>query len=221
MRYSKNIALAALFALLVFFMVFFGMFVFEPGKQRADAVLENQPTNASIASPTVTIVDPKRGNPEAKVSIVEFSDYQCAYCRQMEPILNAALTKYPDLQLVWKDLPDQTAHAESLNAAIAARCAGRQGKFWEYHDALFTDQDWLGSDLYPKIADELGLNATKFQACIDNGDETPIVQRNVDEAIALGVDGTPYFFIGESRISGAVKPDELTAILDKVMAQAK
>lgn len=216
---AKRIALIALFALLAFFMVFYGLVLFEPGKKRAAEVLPSQPTDATLGSPVVTFIDPKRGNPQGKISIVEFSDYECVYCREVEPILNAALRKYPQLQLVWKDLPNQTQHLQSLPAAIAARCAGRQGKFWEYHDALFTNQEWLSADLYPQLAERLGLNVTKFQACIDGGEETALVKRNVDEAIALGIDATPYFFIGETRISGAVKPAELAAILDRLQAE--
>jgi len=218
MGLNRRIAIAALFVLLGFFVVFYAFVLFDPAKKRADVLLPNNPAGATIASPTVTFVDPKRGGQDAKISIVEFSDYGCAYCNQVETTLNAALRRYPDLQLVWKDLPNQTTHKEALPAALAARCAGRQDKFWEYHDALFANQEWLNQDLYPKIATDLGLNLAKFQACVTNGDETPIIQRNVDEAIALGVDGTPYFFIGETRISGQIKPAELVAILDRLEA---
>jgi protein-disulfide isomerase len=220
MSNSNRAAVGALFVLLVFIIVFFGLVLFEPGAKRAKKILLNQPVNAVIASPTVTIADPRRGNAHAKFSIIEFADYECVYCRKVEAVINAALTVNPDLELVWKDLPNPAIHKESYASALAARCAGRQGKFWEYHDALFATQDYLNKDLYPKLAEQLGLNLSKFSNCFTGEEEKPVIARNVEEATALGVDGTPYFFIGETRISGEISATELAAILNKLRADS-
>jgi protein-disulfide isomerase len=162
----------------------------------------------------VTFVDPKRGNVRGTVTLVEFGDYQCRYCGDMEAVLNAALRAHPNVVLVWKDLPNENIHRESVPAAVAARCAGRQGKFWEYHDLLFANQGDLGKDLYPRLAEELGLNVGRFTACLEGNDELPVIRRNIEEAIALGVDGTPYFFLGGVRLSGQISAKELEAALE-------
>lgn len=210
---SEKITLAILFALLVFFFAFYAMVVFEPFKKREQSILVNSPTNTSLSQPTVSFVDPKRGNPRGKIMLVEFGDYQCPECKNIEATINAAIKTFPDVILVWKDLPNTTLHRESANAALAARCAGKQGKFWEYHDLLFQNQESLDKTLYPQLAQQLRLDANKFTSCITNKDEKPIIERNVEEAMALGVDGTPYFFIGTARISGAISPQELGQLL--------
>lgn len=221
MVWGKKLLLAALFALLIFFIVFYGFIIFEPGKRRAGQVVLNEPANAKLSVPTVSYIDPKRGDPHAVLSIVEWSDYQCVYCAAMETTLNQILRKYPKTQLVWKDLPNVTLHRESQNAANAARCAGRQGKFWEYHDALFADAENLGPNLYPQLAEQLGLNVQKFTTCLAGNEENAVVLRNVDEAMALGVDGTPYFFIGDLRLSGQTSPEELEAVIQKAQSLIK
>lgn len=209
---GEKIALALLFTLLIFFFAFYAMVVFEPFKTK-EPITVNSPVNATLSQPTISFVDPKRGNAHGKIMLVEFGDYQCPYCQANEATLNAALIALPDVVLVWKDLPNTTLHKESTNAALAARCAGKQGKFWEYHDLLFQNQANLASTLYPQLAQQLNLDTTKFAACITNQDERPIIDRNVEEAMALGVDGTPYFFLGTARISGAITPQEFMQIL--------
>ncbi len=213
--YAPRVALFTLLALLVLFLAFYAIVVVDPFKKRAREVVVNAPATAALASPQITFADPKRGNVRGTVTLVEFGDYQCVYCKPMETTLNAALRAHPNLVLVWKDLPSTELHKEALPAANAARCAGRQGKFWEYHDLLFEEQANLGADLYPRLAERLGLQLGRFTACLAGNEENGIVLRNIEEAQALGVDGSPYFFLGAARITGAVTPAELAALLDQ------
>ena len=212
-----RLALLFLFVLLAFFLIFFSVVIFEPFKKPNSRT--DMPSTATLGSPTVTFIDPRRGNVHGTIPLVEFGDYQCQFCKDMEPSLNAVLAEHPNLTLIWKDLPNSVIHNEAQNAALAARCAGRQGKFWEYHDLLFANQGGLGTALYPRLAEQIGLAAGKFAACLKDQEEKPIVLRNIDEAIALGVDGTPYFFLGSLRFSGQVRAEDLRAAVDALSPQ--
>lgn len=212
-RNAPALGLTILFILLGFFLVFYGVIIFDPFARRRDQIIVNAPKDAALSVPTVTFVDPKRGNPRGSMTLVEFGDYQCSYCKQIEPTLQEALRSYPDLTLIWKDLPNAQVHPEAQTAANAARCAGKQEKYWEYHDLLLERQDLLGKDLYPRLAEEVGIDVGRFAACMQSNEENAVVLRNVDEAIALGVDGTPYFFLGSVRLSGSISPAELAAVL--------
>ncbi|TAL19037.1 hypothetical protein EPN90_04665, partial [Patescibacteria group bacterium] len=216
MSKGYRIALLLLFLLLLAFLIFYAIVALDLFGQKKNKAILNAPANATLSAPTVSFIDPKRGNPRGTVMLVEFGDYLCGYCKEMEGALNAALRAHPNLRLVWKDLPNKTLHPESLTGALAARCALRQGKFWEYHDALFEQADTLAATSYPQIADKLGLNVGKFTACLTNKEESAIIERNIEEATALGVDGTPYFFLQGLRISGSVSPEEFAALLNQV-----
>lgn len=216
MSKSQRLALLLLFLLLAGFLAMYAVVSLDLLGRRSKKVIVKAPPTATLSSPTITFIDPKRGNARGSVTLVEFGDYLCVYCKEMEAALNAALRAHPNLRLVWKDLPNSDLHKESPAAALAARCALRQGKFWEYHDALFENSDQLKEDLYPQLAEKLGLNVGKFTACLTNKEETPIIERNIEEATALGVDGTPYFFLNELRISGSVTAKELAEILNGI-----
>ena len=216
---GQRITIILLFLLLVFFFIFYGFIIFDPLKKRKDQIVVHQPTNATLSEPVVTFIDPKRGSAHPDITLVEFGDYQCSYCKDMEPTLLSALTAYPNLVVVWKDLPNVSLHREAQNAANAARCAGAQGKYWEYHDLLFKNQADLGSSLYQKLAEQVGVQVGKFNACLANKDHDAIIQRSVEEALALGVDGTPYFFLGNIRLSGQISPAELSATLKVANSQ--
>jgi protein-disulfide isomerase len=219
MNKGRSVVILFLFLLLGFFLVFYSLVIFEPFKKRSENVLVNQPASATLGTPTVTFIDQKRGNVRGTITLVEFGDYQCRYCAEMEKTINDALIAHPNLVLIWKDLPNVSLHKESQNAANAARCAGKQGKFWEYHDALFANQESLDATLYPQLAEQLGVNIGRFLSCMQNKEEEPVILRNVDEAIALGVDATPYFFLGSLRLSGQLTPADLNAALKAAEAQ--
>lgn len=154
--------------------------------------------------PDISSNDPVRGTTNAPVTIVVFSDFQCDFCVDAKNILAQLEFNFPgDIRIVWKDFTNDRVHPDAIAAAEAARCAQVQGKFWEYHDELFTNQTSLGTDLYQKTAQKLGLDTEKFNACLNSHNMAGIVQKGHLEGAALGISGTPYFFINDIRVSGA------------------
>ena len=172
--------------------------------------LNTQPPTRPVLSST----DPIRGDLNASFSIIEFGDFQCAACAEVEPLLRKVLDQYPGrVKLVWKDAPNSRLHPLAQRAAEAAHCAGEQGKFWEYHDRLLDQGQSLTETGLSLAARELGLNGSSFAECLESGRATELVTRSLNEALLLRVDATPYFFLGESRISGAVNEEELKKML--------
>jgi len=164
-------------------------------------------------APIVTFIDPQRGAASSTVLLVEFSDFACPFCRDVQESIEKILTKYPnDVRHVWKDAPNENLHEESFKAHIAARCAGREGKFWEYHDALFKSIVLSDSTL-TSIAQNIGLNMTSWQKCLENNEERAKVERGLLEAQVLGVDGTPYFFINGKSLGGAINFETMDAAI--------
>ena len=145
--------------------------------------------------------DPRMGNTEARIGIVEFTDYECPFCRsfytQVFPKLKKEYVDTGIVQFISKDLPLTRIHPQALPAALAAICAGNQGKYWEMDQALYTNQERLGTGLYSDLAGNLGLDAGKFSACLDDPAQGRKILRNVDEAQRLGINSTPSFLLGK------------------------
>ena len=162
-----------------------------------------------------------RGSASAPVTIVEFSDFQCPYCKRVLPTLEQVEQKYGDqVRIVYRHYP-LSIHADAQKAAEAANCAGDQGKFWEMHDILFEEQQKLSVvDLKDK-ATRLGLDAAKFGECLDSNQHAASVQNDMRDAVAAGVDGTPAFFINGRFLSGAQPFENIAAIIDDEIKRAK
>lgn len=146
---------------------------------------------------------PRLGSDSAPVQIIEFADYECPYCQQV----NADLTKLRDqfgnnVSLVYKDFP-LPMHPLAARAAEAAHCAGAQGKFWEFHDSLFQTKRLQMSDLKEQ-ARALKLDTTRFDQCVESGEQTASVKKDAQEGHRLGLQGTPSFFINGHFMSGAI-----------------
>lgn len=157
------------------------------------------PSTPNLASqiPTPNLSDPVRGPSDADVTVIEFGDFQCEFCQELDGVLEQVLSTYGDrVRLVWKDFPVVSIHPEARNAATAARCAQQQFKFWEFHDALFDQPDQLGLERYSEIAKQLGLNETEFAACLRDEAGTKLIDGNVAEAARFGISSTPTLFIG-------------------------
>lgn len=163
--------------------------------------------------PTATFLDPVRGDRNAKNTIIEFGDFECPYCATANETLNGYLRTHADVRLVWKDFPLPT-HPNALAAAEAARCAGDQGKYWEYHDLLMENQHRLGTPFYGEAATELRLDQAAFVACQDQHLHAARIQASFDEGAAAGVDGIPYFFVNGKKFSGAITSAELDNALN-------
>lgn len=200
-----------LFALSVLLLTIFGLLVLERGARPAANGNANLP--AARTAPEVTIADPARGGEPGGPAIVVFGDYQCQYCAALEPELAVVLETRPDARVVWKNLPIRAQHPFAQTAAEAALCAGRQGKFWEMHDVLMRSGPPADVGLYGPLADEAGVDEEALRACLASGATRALVDRTVDEALALGIDGVPYIFVGEKRFSGFVTADVLLGAL--------
>lgn len=162
---------------------------------------------------------PWSGGKAAPVTIVEFSDFQCPYCRAAESSVKEVRAKYGDrVKFVYEDFP-LGFHEHAMDAARAARCAGEQDKFWQYHDALFADQAKLAvADLKSKAA-KLGLDSKKFAACFDQGTPDAAIKADQAQGESLGVSGTPTFFINGRELTGAQSPDRFAAVIDEELAK--
>lgn len=167
------------------------------------------------AAPQVTFVSPTLGNPSAKITIIEYGDYFCSFCATVQETLAQILKEYKDkVRLVWKDFPLANIHPLADNFAEAARCAAEEGKFWEYQDLLFSRQKEILSEAEVfNFANELKLGAD-FETCYKNHKMKPRVQADFEEGAKLGVDGVPYFFIGNERLSGAVSYERLKETIE-------
>lgn len=171
-----------------------------------------------ITEPEVTIADPSRGPVDAPVTIINYGDYECAACARLETTLSELEAEYGDsLRIVWKDMPNTSQHRNALSAAVAARCAGEQKKFWEYHEILMTNQNMLGTELYLSAAQETGLRERAFVRCVDNESTLPLVQRTYDEGVALDITATPTLFINGERYTGGVTTSELRRLIDSLI----
>jgi len=158
-----------------------------------------------LTTPRVSLNgDPRMGSPQARIGIVEFSDYECPYCREFYTQIFPQLKKeYVDtgiVQFIRKDLPLTKIHPQALAAALAANCAGDQGKYWEMHQVLYTNQERLSSVLYSDLARNLGLDEGKFSACLEDPAQERKILQDMAEANRLGINGTPSFVLG--RIEG-------------------
>jgi protein-disulfide isomerase len=146
---------------------------------------------------------PRLGSPTAPVQIVEFADYECPYCQKVNDDLAKVRDQFPNqVSLVFKDFP-LPMHPLAPKAAQAARCAGDQGKFWEYHDSLFKTKHLQMSDLKQQAA-TLKLDTARFDQCLDSGAEVAPVKKDSQEAQRLGLQGTPSFFINGHFMSGSI-----------------
>jgi protein-disulfide isomerase len=160
-----------------------------------------------LSPPRVEVsIDPARvrGNPKAKVMIVEFSDFQCPYCGGVQATLQSVLAKHPDtVALAYRDMPMSKIHPFARKAAEAARCAGEQGKFWEYHDLLFADQSKLDQDGLMDKARTLKLDEQQFESCLSGEKFKAQIQQDSQDGMRAGVSGTPGFFINGIFLSGS------------------
>ena len=150
--------------------------------------------------------DPFLGKKNAPVTIVSFEDYQCPFCKrafdQTFPQLKKDYIDTGKVKYVYRDFP-LGFHPQANAAAEAAECADEQGKFWDYHGAIFNNQGRLGRDLYIELAGQFNLDVDKFTQCIDNGEMRQEVQADSSYGSQIGVSGTPTFFINGIKLVGA------------------
>jgi protein-disulfide isomerase len=207
---------------------------------KAQLLQRRQPGSAAPLPPRREVVlnidsQPFKGDRNAKLTLVEFTDYQCPFCgryvRQTLPQIDKDYVQSGKVRYVLLDFPLESIHPQALKAAEAARCAGEQAKYWEMHDRLFADQQALGLKDLSEHAQALGLDSSKFQQCLDGGTYAAKIRANQAEGQRAGVRGTPAFFLGLSdpadpakvkvmrMISGAQSYPAFQAALDDLVSQ--
>jgi protein-disulfide isomerase len=143
---------------------------------------------------------PIKGNKNALVTIVEFSDFQCPYCATLQPTLNEVLKAYQkEVKLVYKHFP-LPFHAQAMNAAKASMAAGEQGKFWEMHDVIFGNYNQLSDEKFKELAANIGLDVKRFTADYNSNKYDLQIQQDINLARGVGVTGTPTLFINGKRL---------------------
>jgi protein-disulfide isomerase len=188
-------------------------------------VVAQEPKQTPIAEATIDVTpqrfdvptdgDPSIGPKGAPIVIVEFSDFNCGYCRKWYlDTLQTLLDRYPDqIQFFYLDYP--LLAESSVTAAQAAQCAFEQGAFWDYHDALFTREEPRNLDTYLLFAEELNLNIADFQECYDSEGTLDEIENDAVFAANLGIRGTPTFFINGIPLIGAHPIENFTNIIDE------
>jgi len=157
---------------------------------------------------------PVRGKDAAPVTIVEFGDFQCPYCREAEDSLRTVLSRYPDqVRIVFRNLPLPSVHPNATVAAEAGLCAERQGMFWQMHDAMYQDPSALSENALKDTAKRLGLRMDGFSACLDNPQTREQLDADHKAADELDVTSTPYFFINGRPLKGSVPVEQFEAVI--------
>ncbi len=166
---------------------------------------------------------PVRGTATAPVTIVEYSDFHCPFCRRVQPTLTALLEKYPgQVKLVYKHLPLDSLHPQARRVSEASWCAAKQDKFWEFHDAVYADSGSDASDAtLARYATKAGLDVAAFTACLANPETRAAIQRDVAQGEALGLSSTPGFFINGREVRGAQPLEAFVSVIDEELRGAR
>lgn len=163
-----------------------------------------------------------RGSAKAPVIIVEFSDFQCPFCRQVEPTLKNLLAKHEGrVSLAYRDFPLREIHPQAQLAAEASRCAAEQGQFWQYHDLLFANPEKLKKEDLLEHARSLKLDEKQFDSCLASAKYKARIEQDLEEGMKAGLDGTPSFFINGILLSGAQPEATFEGIIQAELAAPK
>lgn len=176
--------------------------------------------NARGSGALATGDDPMLGTPTAKVTIVEFGDFGCPYTRQESLVLRALATTYAkQIRYIYRDFPLEELHPGAERAAKAGTCADAQGKFWEFHDAIFLGSD-ISDERILEVGDSIGLNTDKFVACINDERTADEMNEDLADGVDAGVTGTPTFFVNGEKIEGAIPFDLFVKIIEAFLAKS-
>jgi len=155
------------------------------------------------------------GTSSPEITIVEFSDFACPYCKESLSIIKEIGIRYQDkVKIIYRDYP---GHSNSLDLALAARCAGEQEKFWEMHDELFAEQDTLKLNELSDMAENMGMNKTKFSKCLSEQKYLAHIQADISDGDKLEIKATPTWFINEHKIEGAIPRDNFINIIETLL----
>jgi protein-disulfide isomerase len=187
-------------------------------RQSADVSVMLRPPRVQVS------FDPARtlGSSDAPITIVEFADFQCPYCRKATPTMREVLNKYKgQVRLAFRDFPLQELHPYAQRAAEAARCATAQGKFWAYHDVLFSGRARLSEQDLREHAVTLNLDMTQFDACMQDGRFKALIEEDLKAGVQAGVSGTPGFFINGVFLNGWQSLSAFESVIDEELLSLK
>jgi protein-disulfide isomerase len=196
------------------------------GAERQEAFIEElkkkYPTTVALKPPVVNVATagrPEMGAANAPVTIIAFSDYECPYCKRAHTVVDEVMKKYDGkVKLVYRDYP-LPFHEHARPAAEAANCANAQGKFWPYHQKLWDASD-LSTDKLKAMAGELGLDQQKFDDCLAKSQFKADIDKDIADGSAVGVTGTPAFFINGRMLSGAQPFEKFKEVIDQELARS-
>jgi protein-disulfide isomerase len=172
------------------------------------------PTSSLNGTQTVSADDPRLGSATAPITIVEFADFACPFSREASRTMRVLAAKYPEkINYIYRDFPITDLNGAAAQAAAAGECAHAQGKFWEYHDKLYLNQDDLSEARLISYAREANLNTEQFTRCLKGDQFAEEVQTDLEDGVRAGVTGTPTFFINGLMVPGAI-PE---AILEEII----
>jgi protein-disulfide isomerase len=185
----------------------------QPSGQVAEVPVTPEPQYTRYEIPTEGY--PSLGPDDAPITIVEFSDFQCPFCRRFhEETYQALLDAYPgQIRFVYRNLPLTSIHPDAMPSAVASLCANDQNAYWDYHGKLFSSET-LTRDTFVQYAADLSLNVDEFSACLDSGKHDDFIQQDMNFALDLGVQSTPTFFINGLAIVGAQPLSAFQQIID-------
>ena len=184
----------------------------------ADLKVLLDPPRVDVRAPSS---EPSIGPEDALVTLVEFSDYQCPYCKRTQPMVDKLLEEFGDeIRFVYRDFP-LSFHPEAEPAARAARCAGDQGKYWEYHAHLMNEDGSLQPDDLSRRAEAVGLDMAAYTACYDSGRHAAAVKAGFDDGQAVGVTGTPTFFVNGRMFVGGQPYEDMAAVIREEMDRVR
>ena len=214
-RRKKTSPLIHLFIPVAFFLGLGGGYLLWGGNRTSEAADTEKVRRVDVS----TDDDPSIGPEDAPVTIIEFSDYQCPYCESWyQQVYEQLLASYPgQIRFVYRDLP-LSMHPEALPAAEAADCAGEQGDYWKYHDALFGGQYGLNRAAYEQYAADLGLDTQAFTACLDSHRYQDEIQADASDAAHVGINSTPTFVVNGRVLVGALPFANFQAVIDEELA---
>lgn len=176
------------------------------------------PTGDFSKVPAVSDSDYIRGDKNAPITLIEYSDFQCPFCARHVPTVNALLEKYKgQVRFVYRHLPLNSIHPQAQKAAEAFECAGEQGKAYEMHDIIFENQSAMSVANLKSYAGQLGLNQNQFDSCLDDGKYASKVNQQARDAQASGISGTPGTWVGDQLVKGAYPIAIFEQIIDELL----
>lgn len=184
-------------------------------REKAQVAVALEPPRIEVSTEGAAL-----GPADAPITIVEFSDYECPFCKRAHPTVTEVLKKYPDkVRLVFRHFPLDNIHPNARPAAEASLCAEDQGKFWPFHELVFASGSELNAATLRGVAEKAGLDLAKYDACVKERRHRARVDADVAAGREAGVSGTPAFFVNGIPLSGARSVDEFVKLIDRELAR--